>query len=318
LNFSRRWLSSNACPHDDEHDGKGDGLEQLSHDHSLLFLREDDFTVEQDSLLNTVGGQVAVVVNLKLWHFDASDRDENPGSHYILVVLDEILQLLLIFFSLGILHREHTHEEIGRVLEPGHLHVHTSEVTWTFFRIVLEYNVSIGHQDKAIKEGERSRTGLMNGADHGFALAGQFLANLDDLLRHETVETRGGLVEEDHGRVSDEGLRDRGSLSFSCGNRLLVNCADLFVSTCVQSQVSDELVNAIILIVLTNFQLQASRKCENLLNCESFEEHVVLHDIGGVLSKQVGGKLISVIEFDAPREFLHLISTDPVTQTIQK
>lgn len=143
----------------------------------------------------------------------------------------------------------------------------------------------------------------MDGAHNCLTLVpGEVVEKLADRACFKRIETRRGLIQQDHRGVRDELNTDRASLAFTSRQDFSMDVTNLAFGDVSHAELSDDLVHEFVLLIITDFELEASCECESLTDCESREENVVLHDVRSKLLEAllVHGDL--VVEEDVARE----------------
>ena len=79
------------------------------------------------------------------------------------------------------------------------------------------------------------------------------------------------------------------------------NITNLLVCAFLESQVNDELLNALVLLHIGNCELQAGSKCKSLTNGEACEENIFLLHISCVFSEGLFIDWNLVVEEDVTR-----------------
>ena len=96
-----------------------------------------------------------------------------------------------------------------------------------------------------------------------------------------------------------------------------MHVADLTLGDMGHAEFGDDLVYELVLLFITDFELETGGECESLADCKSREENIVLHDVCSKLLESlfVDGDL--VIEEDVAGERGARRRSHSVSQNIQ-
>lgn len=119
-------------------------------------------------------------------------------------------------------------------------------------------------EQEAVELGEHLEAGLVDGEDHCAALLlGQSVEDLEHVVGHVAVQSRGGLVQDQQVRLGNHLDCDAHSLLLAARDALHELAADIGVLALLQSEVPDQLLHSLLRLGLV-FDLESGCELQSL------------------------------------------------------